>query len=103
MKCRKCGDKIELENGQHWVHVGSGSMYCDTLAEPCESSECPQCDREKDARYRAELGKHDAIADLKHCIDTMENVSFANRGDALRVESLLNQLCEKYSFCFDAE
>lgn len=96
MKCWKCGDRIELEHGQHWVHVGSGSMFCETLAEPMESNECPKCDREKDRRYRAELDRHDAIDDVGLCIDTMENVSFVNSGDALRVANLLTQLSEKY-------
>ena len=75
---------------------GQECKYCDTLAEPHESSECPQCDRAKDARYRAEIDRYDAIADLERCIDTMGSVTFVNRGDALRVESLLNRLVEKY-------
>ena len=102
MKCWKCGDSIHHENGQSWVHTGSGSMYCETLAEPMESTDCPQCDRANDARYLAELGRADAIADIGHCVETMENVSFVNRGDALRVCRLLDQLCEKYGKWLEA-
>ena len=100
--------KEKIDHQQTTVHLSKALSEVERLQkgfdgyEGMGSTECPQCDRAKDARYRAELDRYDAIADLKYCIDTMENVSFVHRGDALRVQTLLNQLCEKYHLCFDS-
>ena len=53
MKCRKCGERIELEHGRHWVHVGSGSMFCKLLAEPMEADACELCGRTCDSELPA--------------------------------------------------
>ena len=36
VRCRHCGEEIEYEQGQFWVHRNSLSMFCSLSAEPVE-------------------------------------------------------------------
>ena len=74
MKCRKCGDRIHMESGQHWVHTGTGSMYCETLAEPGNTQDY-----------------HSLITDIYMA---MICTPVVYRGDALRWRSLCDRMLD---------
>ena len=125
MKCRKCGDRIELENGQHWVHTGSGSMFCETLAEPMEADACQlarggEMDRpskediienlEGAVNYAYENGYHecgfDPVKEICLCLERLRellrdtymaaiSVPVMYRGDAIRWRSLCDRMLDE--------